>query len=124
LMDDARARGRLLTVFHNRRWDGDFLTLRRLLADGALGPVHRFESRFERWNPVPRTGWRESGDPAEAGGLLYDLGPHLIDQALQLFGPVRAVYSELDRRRAGVVAEDDAFIALTHASGVRPQPWS
>ena len=123
VMDEARARGRLLTVFHNRRWDGDFLTLRRLLADGALGPVHRFESRFERWNPVPRTGWRESGDPAEAGGLLYDLGPHLIDQALQLFGPVRTVYAELDRRRAGVATDDDAFVALTHASGVRSHLW-
>jgi predicted dehydrogenase len=123
LVDEARARARLLTVFQNRRWDGDFLTVRKLLAEGALGAVHRFESRFERWNPVPRPGWRESGDPAEAGGLLFDLGAHLIDQALQLFGPVRTVYAELDRRRPGVVADDDAFVALTHASGVRSQLW-
>ncbi len=123
LIDAARAAGRWLTVFQNRRWDGDFLTVRKLLADGALGAVHRLESRFERWNPVPRSGWRESGDPAEASGLLFDLGPHLIDQAIQLFGPVRTVYGELDRRRAGVVTDDDAFVALTHASGVRSHLW-
>src|SRR5579872_6564946 len=123
LIDEARARGRRLTVFQNRRWDGDFLTLRKLFADGALGAVHRLESRFERWTPVPRPGWRESGDPADAGGLLFDLGSHLIDQAIQLFGPVRAVYGELDRRRSGVETDDDAFVALTHASGVRSQLW-
>jgi predicted dehydrogenase len=123
LLDEARACGRRLTVFQNRRWDGDFLTVRQLIADGALGAVHRLESRFERWNPVPRPGWRESGDPADAGGLLFDLGSHLIDQAVQLFGPVRAVYGELDRRRPGVAIDDDAFVALTHASGVRSQLW-
>jgi predicted dehydrogenase len=118
----ARARGLLLTVFQNRRWDGDFLTVRRLVGDGALGAVHRFESRFERWSPV-RPGWRESGDPADAGGLLFDLGAHLIDQALQLFGPVRAVYAELDRRRTAVATDDDTFVALSHASGVRSHLW-
>jgi len=123
LIAEARASGLLLTVFQNRRWDGDFLTVRRLLAEGALGPVHRFESRFERWSPAPRPGWRESGDPAEAGGQLYDLGAHLVDQALQLFGPVRAVYAELDRRRPGVAVDDDAFVALAHASGTRSHLW-
>ena len=123
LIAEARALGRLLTVFQNRRWDGDFLTVRRLLAEDALGPVRRFESRFERWNPTPRVGWRESGDPAEAGGLLYDLGAHLVDQALQLFGPVRAVYAEVDRRRPGVAADDDVFVALAHASGTRAHLW-
>jgi predicted dehydrogenase len=123
VVDEARAAGRPVTVFQNRRWDGDFLTVRRLLGDGALGEVRRFESRFERWSPVPRQGWRERGDPAEAGGLLFDLGAHLIDQALQLFGPVRTVYAELDHRRAGVVVDDDAFVALNHASGVRSQLW-
>jgi scyllo-inositol 2-dehydrogenase (NADP+) len=120
---EARAAGRLLTVFQNRRWDGDFLTLRRLLADDALGPIRRFESRFERWSPVPRPGWRELGGVEEAGGLLFDLGAHLIDQALQLFGPVDRVYAELDRRRAGVVVDDDAFVALRHASGTRSHLW-
>jgi len=123
LIAEARARERRLTVFQNRRWDGDFLTVRRLLAEGALGAVRRFESRFERWNPAPRPGWRESGDPVEAGGLLYDLGAHLVDQALQLFGPVGAVYAELDRRRPGVAVEDDVFVALSHRSGTRAHLW-
>jgi len=123
LIELARAQGRMLTVFQNRRWDGDFLTVRKLLDRDALGRVHRFESRFERWSPAPRAGWRESADPHAAGGLLYDLGAHLIDQALQLFGPVRTVYAELDHRRAGVVVDDDAFVALHHASGTRSQLW-
>jgi len=119
LVEVARRSGRLLTVFQNRRWDGDFLTVRRLLRDGALGEPLRFESRFERWRPTPKGGWRERGVPEEAGGLLYDLGSHLIDQALVLFGPAAAVYAELDRRRPGAEVDDDAFVALTHASGVR-----
>jgi predicted dehydrogenase len=123
LVDEARRRGLLLSVFQNRRWDGDFLSLRRLIAEGALGDVHRFESRFERWRPVPKEGWRERGDPAEAGGTLYDLGSHLVDQALVLFGPVREVYAEVERRRPGVQVDDDAFLALTHASGVRSHLW-
>jgi len=124
VVDEARSRGLLLSVFQNRRWDGDFLTLRRLLAEGALGTVHRFESRFERWRPAPKPGWRESADPAEAGGVLFDLGSHLIDQALVLFGPVTQVYAEIDRRRPGVEVDDDAFVALTHASGVRSHLWT
>ena len=123
LVDEARACGRLLTVFQNRRWDGDFLTVRKLLAERALGAIHRFESRFERWSPVSRPGWRDSGDPADAGGLLFDLGAHLIDQALQLFGPVRTVYAELDGRRPGAATDDDAFVGLTHASGTRSHLW-
>jgi predicted dehydrogenase len=124
LVDEARSRGLLLSVFQNRRWDGDFLTLRRLLAEGALGDVHRFESRFERWRPAPKPGWRERGDPTEAGGVLFDLGSHLIDQALVLFGPVTRVYAEIDRRRPDVEVDDDAFVALTHASGVRSHLWT
>lgn len=123
LVDEARRLGLLLSVFQNRRWDGDFLTVRRLLAEGALGDVYRFESRFERWRPVPKGGWREAADPAEAGGALYDLGSHLIDQALVLFGPVTHVYAELDIRRPGVQVDDDAFVSLTHASGVRSHLW-
>lgn len=119
LIREARRRGLLLTVYHNRRWDGDFITLRRLLAAGSLGTVFRFESRFDRWRPTPKGNWRESGDAADAGGILYDLGSHLIDQALVLLGPVTSVYAELDRRREGVEADDDSFLALTHASGAR-----
>ncbi|MGW2861576.1 Gfo/Idh/MocA family oxidoreductase [Streptomyces sp. NPDC001205] len=115
----AEERGLLLSVFQNRRWDNDFLTLRGLLADGELGAVQRFESRFERWRPQPKGGWRESGDPVEIGGLLYDLGSHLVDQSLVLFGPALRVYAEADVRRPGAQADDDTFIAITHASGVR-----
>jgi predicted dehydrogenase len=123
VVDEARRAGVLLTVFQNRRWDGDFLTARRLIETGELGAVLRFESRFERWRPVPKGGWRERGDPEEAGGLLYDLGSHLIDQARLLFGPPTNVYAEIDRRRAGVEVDDDVFVALTHASGVRSHLW-
>ncbi|HWG26271.1 Gfo/Idh/MocA family oxidoreductase [Actinospica sp.] len=119
----AADRGLLLTVFQNRRWDGDFRTVKQLIADGALGTVHRFESRFERWRPALKGGWRESSDPVEAGGLLYDLGSHLVDQALDLFGPVETVYAETDARRAGAAVDDDAFVALTHVSGVRSHLW-
>ncbi|MGW7254964.1 Gfo/Idh/MocA family protein [Streptomyces sp. NPDC054834] len=115
----AEERGLLLSVFQNRRWDNDFLTLRKLLDEGELGDAWRFESRFERWRPQPKGGWRESGDPAEIGGLLYDLGSHVVDQALVLFGPATQVYAETDIRRPGAETDDDTFIALTHASGVR-----
>jgi predicted dehydrogenase len=124
LADEARERNVLVVPYQNRRWDGDFLTVRRLIAEGALGAVHRFESRFERWRLAPRSGWRELGDPREAGGLLFDLGSHLIDQALCLFGPVAEVYAELDKRRAGLLVDDDVFLALTHASGTRSHLWA
>jgi predicted dehydrogenase len=115
----AEERGLLLSVFQNRRWDNDFLTLRKLMEDGELGDVWRFESRFERWRPQLKGGWRESGDPAEIGGLLYDLGSHVVDQALVLFGPAAQVYAEADVRRAGAETDDDTFIAITHTNGVR-----
>ncbi|CAM5710460.1 Inositol 2-dehydrogenase/D-chiro-inositol 3-dehydrogenase [Streptomyces glaucescens] len=114
----AAGRGLLLSVFQNRRWDNDCRTLRKLLADGELGLVWRFESRFERWRPQPKGGWRESGDPAEIGGLLYDLGSHVVDQRWPSVG-YPYVYAEADVRRAGAETDDDTFIALTHASGVR-----
>jgi predicted dehydrogenase len=117
LVEAARARGVLLTVFQNRRWDGDFLTVRRVIDEGRLGRVLRFESSFERWRPELSGSWRERADPAEGGGLLLDLGSHLVDQALRLFGPVEDVYAEVDVRRAGA-ADDDVFVALEHSSGV------
>jgi predicted dehydrogenase len=123
LVSAARERRLLLTVFQNRRWDGDFLTVRRLLETGRLGTVARFESRFERWRPQLSGGWRESGKPEDAGGLLSDLGSHLVDQALQLFGPAAEVYAELDARRAGARTDDDTFVALTHESSVRSHLW-
>jgi scyllo-inositol 2-dehydrogenase (NADP+) len=115
----AEERGLLLSVFQNRRWDNDFLTLSRLIEAGELGEVQRFESRFERWRPQLKGGWRESAAPEEVGGLLYDLGSHLVDQALTLFGPAVRVYAEADVRRPGAETDDDTFIAITHASGVR-----
>ena len=123
LARDARERGVMLTVFQNRRWDGDFLTIGGLLEEGALGDVARFESRFERWRPELSGGWRESGHPQDAGGLLNDLGSHLVDQALFLFGPAAQVYAELDTRRAGAQTDDDSFVALLHESGVRSHLW-
>ncbi|HEX6354163.1 Gfo/Idh/MocA family oxidoreductase [Actinophytocola sp.] len=120
----ARAAGVGLTVFQNRRWDSDFLTVRKVLDSGRLGEVFRFESRYDRWVPTPRDNWRELGDTAEAGGLLYDLGAHIVDQALRLFGPVAEVYAELDRRRAGVQVDDDVFVALRHVTGVRSHLWA
>jgi predicted dehydrogenase len=122
---EAERRGLFLSVFHNRRWDGDFLTVRRLVGDGALGEVWRFESRYERWRPEIRRGaWRESADPADAGGLLADLGSHLVDQATVLLGPPVSVYAELGRRRPGAEVDDDTFVALTHTGGARSHLWA
>ena len=126
LMEVSERTGKLLSVFQNRRWDNDFLTVQYLLNTDLdlLGPIIRFESRFERWRPVPKMGaWRELGEPEEAGGLLYDLGSHLIDQALVLFGEPTQVYAEVERRRAGVLVDDDTFVALQFASGVRAHLW-
>lgn len=123
LVELAERGGLLLSVFQNRRYDGDFRTVQRLLADGALGTVHRFESRFERWRPELKDSWKESADPADAGGVLFDLGSHVIDQALVLFGPPTRVYAEVAIRRSGARVDDDVFLALTHAGGVRSQLW-
>ncbi|GAC1440753.1 MAG: Gfo/Idh/MocA family oxidoreductase [Mycobacteriales bacterium] len=119
----AAAAGVLLTVFHNRRWDADTRTAARLLADGSLGEPLRLETRFERWRPQLRDGWRESADPLDGGGLLLDLGSHQVDVALHLLGPVSTVYAELDRRRPGAAMEDDVMIALRHVSGARSTHW-
>jgi len=124
LISLAEQRGLLLSVFQNRRWDGDFRTVAALIAAGRLGRVHRFESRFERWRPQLKGGWRELGDRAEGSGLLYDLGSHLVDQALTLFGPAVRVYAEADVRRSGAQADDDTFLALTHADGTRSHLWA
>src|SRR4029450_4549947 len=121
---EAPDRDRPLAVSQNRGWDGDFLTVRRLLSEDALGPIVRFESRFERWRPRVRPeAWRERGDREEAGGLLFDLGSHLIDQAVVLFGPPRTVYAEVDRRRRSAEVDDDVFVALEHEAGVRGHLW-
>lgn len=124
LLERARERGLPFSVFQNRRFDGDFRTIERLLGDGRLGRVVRFESRYERWRPTPREhAWRESGEAEDAGGLLFDLGSHLIDQALHLFGRPSSVYAEIHRRRTGVVVDDDTFVALTHRGGEVSHLW-
>jgi scyllo-inositol 2-dehydrogenase (NADP+) len=118
LVEHAERQGVLLTAHQNRRRDSDLLTLRRLIEAGELGQVLRFESRFERWRPELVAGkWRENDEPEAGGGILLDLGSHLVDQALHLFGPVERVYAEIASRR-GAAADDDAFLALSHASGV------
>jgi predicted dehydrogenase len=120
----ARASGLWVSPYHIRRWDSELLTIRKLIQAGELGDVLRFESRLERWRPLPKGGWRERAAPEEAGGLLFDLGSHLIDQVLYLFGPVEQVYAELDSRRSGLDVDDDVFLALRHQSGVRSHLWS
>ena len=118
LIDLAGERNRELVVFHNRRWDSEYLTLRSVLAEGTLGTVHRFETRMERWRPVGKGGWRESSDPDALGGLRYDLGPHLVDQALQLFGPVETVTAHSRSLRAVGSHDDDIQAWLQHTDGV------
>ncbi len=120
LAREAARAGVMLSVFQNRRWDGDFLTVRRLLAERAVGRVVTFGSRFDRWRPqVNRDAWRERPGVEDAGGLLADLGSHLIDQAIVLFGPPVAVYAELACAREGALVDDDVFVSLTHAGGER-----
>ena len=105
-----------LTVYQNRRWDSDFLTLRQLLDQGVLGTLTAFESRFERFRP-------RSSPPAAGGGTLLDFGSHLADQALVLAGPVSGVYAEMHYRTDAAGLDDDVFVALTHESSVRSHLW-
>ena len=114
----AQAEGaeRLLSVFHNRRWDSDFLTLEALLQAGTLGRVVALESRFDRFRPDISDRWRERHRPG--GGIWYDLGPHLLDQARALFGMPRAILLELATSREGAEVDDD-FLALLEYDGLR-----
>jgi len=114
----AKQHGRLAIPFQNRRWDNEVLTLRKLMREGTLGDIHRFESRYERWRPIPKARWKEAGADERGEGVLGDLTVHLVDQALLLFGPARRVYAEFERRHPDVVVTDDVFIAVTHKSGV------
>ncbi|HEY0014149.1 MAG TPA: oxidoreductase [Allosphingosinicella sp.] len=106
----AAARERMLTVFHNRRWDGDFLTVQSLLESGRLGETMLFEAHWDRHRAGIKAGWRE--DAAEGGGLLYDLGPHLIDQALILFGPPEALSADIVVQRDGAAVDDYWSVTL------------
>ncbi|MGX9784772.1 oxidoreductase [Janthinobacterium lividum] len=106
----AKERKLVLSVYHNRRWDGDFLTLKALLAQGTLGRIASVESHFDRFRPEIRQRWRESGAPG--GGLLYDLGPHMLDQAMQLFGQPEKLYADIVLQRDGAQAVDYMHIVL------------
>jgi predicted dehydrogenase len=115
LVATAQARSLVLSVFHNRRWDSDFLTLARVLRDGRLGRVVELVSHFDRYRPQVRGRWRES---AEAGaGLWMDLGPHLIDQALQLFGAPSAIALDLAALRDGALSDDWFHAQLRWSQG-------
>lgn len=121
----SQTTGSLLTVFHNRRWDGDFLTVKQLIENNTLGKITRFESHFDRWRPtVNKKSWREQALPDGAGGLLFDLGSHLIDQAIFLFGQPKTVYAELHKRREESEVDDDVFLALTFAGDVNAHLWT
>lgn len=111
----AAARGRLLSVFHNRRWDSDFLTLKRVLAAGRLGRVTAMASHFDRFRPAVRARWREGNGPG--AGLWMDLGPHLVDQALQLFGVPDAVWLDQAAARDGALSDDWFHATLRWSSG-------
>ncbi|MEK8034142.1 oxidoreductase [Ideonella sp. DXS29W] len=117
LVSEAEHRGLLLSVFHNRRWDGDFLTVRSLLHSGRLGRIVHAELHFDRFRGQVRPRWRESADAG--GGLWIDLGPHLIDQALQLFGVPEAIGADIASVREGAEADDWFHGQLRYASGLR-----
>lgn len=111
MMKTAGKTRKLLIPFHNRRWDGDFLTIRHIIASGSLGQLVDYESRFDRYSPrVSRAEWRYL--VSEAGGTLYDLGPHLIDQAIVLFGKPNAVFANLRFLRQNSQANDGFDLTL------------
>ena len=115
LIDLATARGLVLAPYHNRRWDGDFVTVRKLLDQKALGRLVTFESHFDRFRPLPREAtWKEGGNPAN--GMLFDLGPHLVDQVLSLFGPPQAITASVRKDRDATEIED-AFDITLHYTG-------
>ncbi|WLQ14970.1 oxidoreductase [Hahella aquimaris] len=113
LCELAAQRNLVLSVYHNRRWDGDFLTIKSLLESGRLGDLYHFESHFDRFRPQVRDRWREK--PGAGSGSLYDLGSHLIDQALCLFGPPQAVTAQALRQRPGSEAVDYFHVVLDYA---------
>ena len=111
LWELAWKKGVVLAPFHNRRWDGDFLTVEKLLDDKAVGRLVTFESHFDRFRPLPRENtWKESGN--DANGMLFDLGPHLVDQVLGLFGAPQAITASVRKDRDQTSIEDAFDITL------------
>jgi scyllo-inositol 2-dehydrogenase (NADP+) len=114
LVQLARQAGRLLTVYQNRRFDGDFQAVQQVVASGALGRIVRFESNYDRFRPQLKPGaWRERTGPGS--GILFDLAPHLIDHALLLFGVPEAITADIRTERDAALA-DDAFDLMLHYS--------
>jgi scyllo-inositol 2-dehydrogenase (NADP+) len=113
LADLARQKGLLFAPFHNRRWDGDFMTVRGLIESGRLGRIAHYESHFDRFRPKVPQRWRE--EAARGGGLLFDLGPHLIDQALALFGAPLNVWAAVKQHRDHAHAPDYVHLVLGYA---------
>ena len=106
-----------VSTFFNRRWDSDSLTIRKVLASGVLGEIHRLDSRFERFRPeLNKNSWRENMSAADGGGQLLDLQPHLISTAIDWFGSAKLVTAEVSNIRGG--ADDDALLVLKHETGV------
>jgi scyllo-inositol 2-dehydrogenase (NADP+) len=115
LMQLATAKGSLLAPFHNRRWDSDFLTIQKLLHEDSIGRLVHLESVFDRWSPgSTRRPWKD--DPTQGGGILLDLGTHLADQALVLFGKPEAISAEVIRERDGEGSEDSFTLRLRYPS--------
>ena len=116
LVELAQTQNKQLCVYHNRRFDGDFLTIKQLINDGRLGDIKRLESRFDRFRPVPRDRWRENAGPGS--GIFWDLGPHLIDQALQLFGEPQEVSANIQALRENGQSDDTFDVTLHYSDRV------
>jgi scyllo-inositol 2-dehydrogenase (NADP+) len=110
LADLADARGLIASCYQNRRWDSDFLTLRELFADGALGDIKFYEARWDRWRAAPRNDWHD--DSAYASGEIFGLGPHLIDQVLVLFGVPDWLTADIYAQRPGQSVSDGFQILM------------
>jgi len=118
LVELARKHDRVITVYQDRRFDGDFRTVQELLAKGSLGKIVRFESAFDRCRPQIRANsWKEK--PAPGSGVFFDLGPHLVDQALQLFGTPEHVFADIRIEREGSLTEDAFDLTLYYKNGLR-----
>lgn len=124
----AQEKQRVLSLFHNRRWDGDFLTLKQLINEGRLGEIKLFESHFDRYRPEVRQRWREQAQ--DGGGLLFDLAPHLLDQALVLFGLPHSITAQCEQLRPqsstidyfNLILDYPSYKVHLHANVYSPEP--